>query len=258
MKLTNWLISFSVALFTIFLLSSCIDQDQPSLDSDTIRIAASIFPLADWCKNITPDSAQVFTLIPPNQSPHLFEPGISDSKKLHRAGFVVRMGYGFDDWIQPLIQNTQNNNTKVLILEQAESASVHDPSIEQNQNSSEHGRSHENNPHLWLDPVWAQDAVRMISQHLKNQYPDQSEEIETRTEEYLLKLFELHQEISQTLQSLPIKNMWAITALLYPLRNGMDSKKSPPLNPGREKNHPYGKFERLLKRCKVWSNPLSS
>lgn len=202
---------FSI-LFSV-LFAGCNASSPPDNNTNqTGLIAASILPIADWCRQITPDSIEVITIVPNNQNPHVYEPNVADMKRLSNANFIVCLGYGFDDWIQRTLSNLSNEDTPVLILENAEQESVHmTEDLHEHNHEHDHDHEgdhhhHEHNPHLWLDPVWAQEAVQIISNHLQEVFPDHSDEIEQKTQNYLLQLAQLHLKINQTLSELPHKS----------------------------------------------------
>lgn len=197
-------------LLLIIGLYTC-NQNEPPQRSDEVSfvIATTIFPLEDWCRNIVPEGTEVFSLIPVSQNPHTYEPSISDAKRLSRTDLVVRIGYGYDDWIERLVRSTRGTDSPLLILSKTETEMTYIPSVseeEHGEHEDHEHHSHAVNTHYWLDPIWAQDAVRMIAERIKTLRPDQAEEIESRTQDYLLRLAELHQEIVAVIYTLQYKS----------------------------------------------------
>ena len=121
---------------------------------------------------------------------------------------VVRIGYGFDDWMNRLIQSTRKENTGVLVLAELLAADFPPLDAEHPHAEDEHtGHSHHHvNPHYWLDPVWAQKAVQVLSTQLMDVYPEQALVIEERTQAYLQELQQLHEDYASTIALFPYRS----------------------------------------------------
>ena len=69
----------------------------------SMRMVATTTDLASLAEAITGDLAQVETIIPPAADPEAFEPRPSDLAKLKGASIVVRVGLGYDHWLDKLL-----------------------------------------------------------------------------------------------------------------------------------------------------------
>ncbi len=69
-----------------------------------LRVAASIVPLADFCRQIGGDKVEVQVLIPPGASPHAFEPSPKMLSYLATARVLVYVGAGLRPWLAKFIQ----------------------------------------------------------------------------------------------------------------------------------------------------------
>ena len=65
--------------------------------------AATIAPLASLAAQVAGSGWDVVTVIPPGISPHVFEPGPRDVKRLAKARIVVTVGAGYDAWAAGLV-----------------------------------------------------------------------------------------------------------------------------------------------------------
>ena len=92
-----------------------------------------------------------------------------------------------------------------LAHHQHEQEKVHEPGPpgpspqgqEKEQRVSEKYVHQEGNPHVWLDPVLAQDICRRIAQAFIQVDPEHKQEYESNLAAYLAKLEDLHEEISK-------------------------------------------------------------
>src|SRR4029077_724888 len=125
-----------------------------------LRIVATTGDLASLARAVTGDLAQVETMIPPATDPEAFEPRPSDLGKLKGASVVVRVGLGFDHWLDKLLSmhgdaavsrggaGYVDASFGVPLLE-VKGSSI-DPA---RQDGHAHGLA---NPHYWLDPANAE------------------------------------------------------------------------------------------------------
>src|SRR5262249_57977967 len=71
--------------------------------SGTRAVAATPRDLASPARPVTGDFAQSETTIPPAADPEAFEPRPSDLVKLKDASVVIRVGLGYDHWLDKLL-----------------------------------------------------------------------------------------------------------------------------------------------------------
>jgi len=67
-----------------------------------IKVAVTIFPIADIVKNIGRDYVDVVTLLPPGASPHTFEPTPESARDASGSVVLLKIGLGLDDWSQKI------------------------------------------------------------------------------------------------------------------------------------------------------------
>jgi zinc transport system substrate-binding protein len=187
-----WLIY--LALLTLALSPAWAIAVPPA---EKIPVAASIAPLGDFCRNIGGERVEVMVLIPPGASPHVFEPTPQAVAQAMRSRVFVYVGAGLDPWAERLLTARRAKTMAVveavagLELIQGAGHSHHNVHgrHERRAHSHEHG-----NPHVWLDPVLAQDICRRIAAALIQVDPDHRETYEKNLSRYLEELEALHQE----------------------------------------------------------------
>src|SRR5215831_964800 len=125
--------------------------------AQTVRVVATTGDLASLARAVTGDLAQVETIIPPAADPEAFEPRPSDLARLKGASVVVRVGLGYDHWLDKLLSmhgDAVINRGGAGYVD----ASVGIPLLElkgssldpANRDGHAHGLA---NPHYWLDPA---------------------------------------------------------------------------------------------------------
>ena len=119
-------------------------------------MVATTGDLASLAQAVTGDLAQVETFIPPATDPEAFEPRPSDLARLRGASVVVRVGLGYDHWLDKLLSTHGDaalnrggagyvDASLGIPLLEVKGSSV-DPA---RQDGHAHGLA---NPHYWLDP----------------------------------------------------------------------------------------------------------
>lgn len=135
-----------------------IDPDQP------LRIVATIRPLEliarDVLEPAVNELVEIELLIPPDASPHGFEPTPKQVATLREADVIVHNGLGLDDWAT----RDASKHTLVLrfadVLDEGDDAHEHDAHDHDHQHDHDHGHGHAHgdhdhgpvDAHLWLDP----------------------------------------------------------------------------------------------------------
>jgi zinc transport system substrate-binding protein len=175
-----------------------------------LLVAATIVPLGDFCQRLGGDLVQVQVLIPPGASPHVFEPAPSVMAKASQARVFVYIGAGLEPWATKLLGSRGPDN--LVVVEAARRIPLlgmaphhHEPSeAEAGDHDGHHpgkAAAHEShlagNPHIWLDPVLAQEICRKIADAFIQADPSHRAQYEANLKSYLAALEALHQEIQQ-------------------------------------------------------------
>jgi zinc transport system substrate-binding protein len=204
-------------LTSMFLAGLLLLPAWGSAAADKIPVTASLLPLGDFCEQIGGDLVAVQVLIPPGASPHVFEPSPMAVAQAMESRVLVYVGAGLDPWAARLIRYRNSQNfvavtavqgiplMKKLAHHQHEQEKVYEPGPpgpspkgpEKEHRVSEKYVHQEGNPHVWLDPVLAQDICRRIAQAFIQVDPGHKQDYENNLAAYLAKLADLHQEISK-------------------------------------------------------------
>jgi ABC-type Zn uptake system ZnuABC Zn-binding protein ZnuA len=170
----------------IIVLSATIASAQ------TLRIVATTTDLASLARSVAGELAQVDVLIPPGADPEAFEPRPSDLAKLSGAAVLVRVGLGYDHWLDKLLMmhgDASINRRGAGYVD----ASVGIPLLEVKGRSldpaSRDGHAHGlANPHYWLDPTNAEVMTGAIAQAISGIAPQTTEKIAAQRAGFLARL----------------------------------------------------------------------
>jgi ABC-type Zn uptake system ZnuABC Zn-binding protein ZnuA len=125
-------------------------------------------------------AVRVESLVPPGTDPEAFEPRPSHLALVRDAALVIRVGTGYDEWLDRLL--VQSKNARV----QRGAAGYLDLStdialVEVQGRSVEHRSGHAHgsaNPHYWLDPANAEVISAYIAEALIRVAPEKRQVIE--------------------------------------------------------------------------------
>ena len=154
-----------------------------------LRVVTTTGDLASLSRAVIGDLGQVVSMIPPAADPEAFEPRPSDLAKLKGASLIVRVGLGYDHWLDKLLvmhgDEAVNRGGKGYV-----DASFGIPLLEVKGRSldtnSRDGHAHGlANPHYWLDPMNAEIVTGGIAEALIRVAPQSTNTIIANRDRFL-------------------------------------------------------------------------
>jgi ABC-type Zn uptake system ZnuABC Zn-binding protein ZnuA len=160
--------------------------------SAAIRTAASTADLGYLAAAVGEGVAEVETIVPAAADPEAFEPKPRDAEKVRAAGLIIRVGLGYDHWLDKLL--LQSGNKRLMRGGDAYvDASAGLPLLEvrgqdvQSDGGHAHGAA---NPHYWLDPLNAVTITASIAEAMIRILPEERERIVQNRERFIMTLEE--------------------------------------------------------------------
>jgi ABC-type Zn uptake system ZnuABC Zn-binding protein ZnuA len=155
-----------------------------------VRVVATTTDMASLAAAVGGELVAVETIVPPATDPEAFEPRPGDIEKVRRAVLLVRVGLGYDFWLDAL---TQQVGDKRLMRggEGYVDASAGVPLLEIRGQSVVNERGHAHgaaNPHYWLDPGNAATITAGIAEALIRVAPAERDRIVANRERFLAEL----------------------------------------------------------------------
>jgi ABC-type Zn uptake system ZnuABC Zn-binding protein ZnuA len=151
-----------------------------------LRVVAATTDLAAIAAAVGGDLVTVETIVPAAVDPEAFEPRPGDLEKIRSAGLLVRVGLGYDHWLDKLVRQT--GDKRLMRGGQAYvDASTGIPLLEVSGQSviNEGGHAHGvANPHYWLDPENAKIVSLGIAEALARVLPDERARIAANRERF--------------------------------------------------------------------------
>lgn len=247
------LAAVAVVLPLCIMLCSCVKRETlPPEAEGKLIVVATIFPVADWARNVGGERVYVETLLPANASPHTFDPAPREMRLVTHSSLFLKAGLHMDDWGASLVRSAGKAGPFVVsvgdILEDAgkipdvghldsgvemvgADVAGHDEHGDaghdhgHNDHHHHHGHSHGNsNPHFWLDPLLAIEAVQIIRDALAKVDPEGRQQYEANAQAYIEKLRQIDADITALLKPhtgkgfVSFHNAWPYMARRYQLK----------------------------------------
>ena len=166
-------------------LAAAVSAAAPA--AGAMRVVATTADLAALAAEVGGDLVDVQTIVPPGSDPEAFEPRPGDLDKVRRADVLVRVGLGYDYWLDRLIGQVADRR----LMRGGEAyvdASAGIPLLEIRGQSvvNEGGHAHGvANPHYWLDPGNAAVITAGLAEALARRAPGEAPRIGGNRERFL-------------------------------------------------------------------------
>ncbi len=142
---------FAVAFVAIVALAIGLNKTsrQPSSNTKTIQVVAAENFWGSLVSQIGGNKVHVLSIVSdPNADPHEYESNTADARAMATANYVIINGVGYDSWATKLLNAGQNSKRKVLNVGDLV------------------GKKEGDNPHLWYNPAFVNDAIGKMEQNL--------------------------------------------------------------------------------------------
>lgn len=209
---SRWLLLLSlVLLLDIGNGFSRLDAAEPTAKR---RILTTFAPIHSWALNVAGDDATVELLLPGDVGPHDFQLRPQDLRKIRQADLLIANGLGMEGWFEKAIQgNAKESARKIVRTADGLKGELiyHLPTLSLDpatarKGGHDHGHDHDHeaageapNPHVWLDPVYAQHAVSNIINALSQADPAHASGYKERGLAYVGRLQQLDRDIKTRL-----------------------------------------------------------
>lgn len=133
-----------------------------------LEVVTTLFPQFDFVREIAGDKVDVSLLLPPGVEPHSYEPSPRDIVDIQKAAVFIYTGKDMEPWADKIIQAAQGKNLLIVDVSEGlelvdhEHDHAHDHEHEGEHEEEEDHHQEGKDPHIWLDPLYAQKMVDTI------------------------------------------------------------------------------------------------
>ena len=178
----NSQIKLAIIAIVIVIPLASFAVTQPSFNSEIsttknskLQVITSATFLYEFSQNIGKEMIDVTLLVPMGADPHDWEPTIRDREKLQKADVIIVNGIGYEHWLDSFDSNDNqgilvdtSNGISTLDSEKHDDHTKEDDHDGHEEDKHNHG---DLDPHIWLNPVYAQLQVKNIANALSNSDP---------------------------------------------------------------------------------------
>ena len=189
----------AIALLSTVVVSGC--NANAKTDSGKLDVVTTTTVFADLVANVGGDYVSVTSLVPRNADVHTFAPKPSDVVAVASAKLLVMNGLGLDDWLEKTITNASADGTPLVKL------AVDLPGVTLLPGETPDTQ----NPHLWMDPKYAELYVDRIAAALESVDPAHTAQYETQAAAYKQQLETLDSWVRAQIATIPESDRKLVT-----------------------------------------------
>ena len=205
------LVATGIGFTTIGSLAGCTSTDAGSTGSTGERPVAqsSFFVFGDFATQVVGDAATAETLVPVGQHGHGWEPGPDIQGEILESDLFVYGTDGFQPWVGDLVASLRDDEADVQMVSVGEGVDLIEGGHEhegEHEHKSEDEHEHEHgtmDPHFWLDPQRAAQAVGTLEATFAEMDDENAEVYADNAAAYRNQLEDLDGEIRSTVNDAP-------------------------------------------------------
>jgi zinc transport system substrate-binding protein len=145
----------TAAVVVLAVLSSCSSDSAATAPSGKPLIAAALYPIEELVRSVGGGAVDIFTLVPPGQEAHDYEPTAQQVGKLQQAQVVFYLGDGFQPDVEKAVASLPDSVRKIDLLKSVNLLLTG-------------GKD----PHVWLDPQNMITMAKVVAQTLDTDATD--------------------------------------------------------------------------------------
>lgn len=203
-KLHKGALVAAVCSLVIFLAACGSAQETKPAGEEKLQVVTTFYPMYDFTKHVAGDLADVSVLVPSGTDTHGFEPSAKNVAEIQEADVFVYNSIEMETWVPSILETI--DSTDIVVVDASEGIELldgdhaheeeeeHAHEDDHDHDHEEEGHSHEVDPHIWLDPVLAQDEVMNIKEGLVEADPENEADYTKNAEAYQAELQELDEE----------------------------------------------------------------
>ncbi|WNB90737.1 metal ABC transporter solute-binding protein, Zn/Mn family [Bacillus sp. NEB1478] len=198
----------SVALLAA-LLTACGNNTSTKTDG-TLNIYTTIYPLQYFTERIAGKHADVTAIIPPGADAHTFEPSTKDMVKISDGDAFIYNKSKSDEFSSSVADTLKEE--KVPVIDAANGiAFAHMEEHEESEKEHDHGAY---DPHIWLDPVLAQQMSDNIYHQLVKLKPEAKKDFKKNHDQLIKDLQALDAQFKEKVKKAP-KDTFIVSHAAY-------------------------------------------
>ncbi|GIN19741.1 zinc ABC transporter substrate-binding protein AdcA [Siminovitchia fordii] len=209
--------------------SSQTDKKDNEDRSETLKVYTTIFPIEDFTQKIGGKYVEVKSVYPAGSDAHSFEPTLKTMMDIADADLFIYNGAGLESFVDKAEKSLAKENVTVVeasngiellsgdnhddhghekdheeenAQKESDEEHEHEPEHEHETHDEEgNGHHHDQDPHIWLDPIYAIKMAENIKDSLFKAMPSAKGEFEKNFQDLKAKLEQLDVDLRETISS---------------------------------------------------------
>jgi zinc transport system substrate-binding protein len=169
-----------VFLLISSILVGCTEKKDSTKDDGKLTVYTTVYPLQYFTERIAGDLVSVETIYPPGADEHTFEPSQKDMMNVADADMFIYIGLGLEGFVEKAKTTLKSEDVQFLpVGEQINIETAgHEEDMEHEEEEGHHHEHGDVDPHIWLDPIYAEEIAKTIKEELIAQLPDEEKTFE--------------------------------------------------------------------------------
>jgi zinc transport system substrate-binding protein len=187
------------ALLSLGLLAACGKSE--TTKSDKLQVTTTFYPMYEFTKAVTGETADVSYIVPAGQEVHDYEPSAREMAKLVDSDVVVFNAENLETWFEDAEDNL---NDSTLVIEASHDVDfIHTEDEDEAEHDDHDHEDHDHgdtDPHTWTSLQNAVIEVQTIADALSKKYPENKATYQANAKAYQEKLQALDQKFVAALE----------------------------------------------------------
>ena len=189
-----------ILVFAIILCTSC--QDEKKAQNGKLEVVTTTTMITDLVRNIGGDSISVKGLMGSGVDPHLYKASEGDVSKLSNADVVFYTGLHLEGKLVDVFEKMGNSTNTIALAEV----------LDKNKLIGSEYFASNYDPHIWFNIQYWQQLTKYLTEELSRLNPENASFFQKNSNDYLLKLDALENDIKKTIAALPKEKRILVTA----------------------------------------------
>lgn len=195
-KIVSIFITFFLVIFVVIFFAVNNVSKNENINSEKIKVVATLFPQYDFVQQIAKDKVDVTLLLPPGTEAHTYDPSPKDIININESDLFVYTG----DYMEPWAKNIAASiKASVDVLDVTKNIELEKENHNEEETHDEH--QHEYDPHVWLDISNAKIMVDNILEELIKVDSENKEYYIQNAKEYKEKLDKLDSDFEYVIKT---------------------------------------------------------
>lgn len=201
----KFFISIFILSLALVLITGCsTESNKVPPDNGKLKIITTLFPQYDFIREIGKDKVDVKLLLPAGVEAHAYEPTPRDIANIKNADMFIYTGEYMEPWAVKIADNIKSE--KLVMVDASQGINLMGDSHDEHDHDDNHDHG-DKDPHIWLDPIYAQKMVDNIVAGLIEVDRENERFYVKNGEDYKTKLEELDQKFVEAFQKTKSNNI---------------------------------------------------